>query len=153
MRPPYIRAPEKGRRSTSRNLEERCLEQGHLLRASFPKARSMLPADRAQQEKKWQNLCVLELFLSSLARRPCPLRGRGARRPPPKLIAQRGCPILCSLPAGDPRSVWPAAPGIPSLPLRCKPLVPPSQFDPAEYDVIPHGAKSLGHGYRGFTSP
>ena len=44
--PSLHRAPEKGRRSTSRNLEERRLEQGHLLRASFPKARSMLPADR-----------------------------------------------------------------------------------------------------------
>ena len=65
--------------------------------------------------------------------------------------------VLCLLGIPGPRSVWPAAPGIPSLlehrPLRCKPLVPPSQFDPAEYDVIPHGAKSLGHGYRGFTSP
>ena len=129
--PPLHRAPEKGRRSTSRNIEERRLDQGHLLRHP------------------------------SLRRgRPEGLGGRRARRPPsppPKPIAQRGCPILCSLPAGDPRSVWPAAPGIPSLlehrPLRCKPLVPPSQFDPAEYDVIPHGAKSLGHGYRGFTSP
>ena len=35
-----------------KELEERRLEQGHLLRASFPKARSMLPADRAQEDKK-----------------------------------------------------------------------------------------------------
>jgi len=65
--------------------------------------------------------------------------------------------VLCLLGIPGPRSVWPAAPGIPSLlehrPLRCKPLVPPSQFDPAEYDVIPHGAKSLGHGTEGLLPP
>ena len=89
--------------------------------------------------------------------RPPPPRGRGPEGPPPKRSLGKvgGLSLL-----GDPRSVWPATPGIPLLlhsPLRyvyINPWYRPGNLDPTEYHVILRGAKSPGHAeYQGFISP
>ena len=155
VRPPYTGPPRKvdvPHQGTWRKTPR----PGPPAPASFPKARSMLPADRAQQEKKIGRISV---FLSSLGGRGRPegLGGRGARRPPsppPKPIAQRGCPILCSLPAGDPRTVWPAAPGIPSLlEHRTEGLLPPSLENPSSFKTRGpiHTMQCLPVGYKFYS--
>ena len=89
-----------------KELEERRLEQGHLLRASFPKARSMLPANRAQQEKILGATVLHSHIQSSRPLTASMRRGKCTLSVPVQLKRVSGLSPTDTMPCGGMRRSW-----------------------------------------------